>query len=139
MKSLQLTYIITTINMPPSNTSNNVDLTSPEPESRTTRSVSAAASAAVSQSSSLPNAFGRLIGSKGKEPEQQLRDHCKRPEPTYNTNYNPYESPREDLPGGYTPYVFNEPLFNDRPVITTQLPKKTVVASASKRPRTQWV
>jgi hypothetical protein len=121
--------------MPPSNTSNNVDLTSPGPELRSIRSTSATAS----QSSSLPNAFSQMMGDKGKAPEVVLRDRCKRPTPTYNSNYNPYEPPRADLPRGYTPYVFNEPLFDDRPVIINQLPKKCILAGASKRTRTQWV
>ena len=99
--------------MAPPNRSNNVDLTSPEPESQSTRSKSAA----TSQSSSLPNAFSHLMGGKGKGPEVILRDRYKRPTPIYNKNYNPHEAPRVDIPKGYSPYIFKEPLFNDRLVV----------------------
>jgi hypothetical protein len=76
---------------------------------------------------------------KEKGPLAVLRNTCLRPVPEYNRNYNPYVVPREDLPGGYSPYVFKEPLFDDRPAIVTQLPKKCVLAPPAKRVRTSWV
>ncbi len=79
-----------------------IDLTS---EALGTRSVSA-----VPSGSSLPSAFSRMMDPNRPLQDVRLRDKCYRPEPTYNTNYNPYEKPRTDLPGGYTPYVFPEPL-----------------------------
>jgi hypothetical protein len=112
----------------------NIDLTSPEPSVRSIRSTSAA----TAQSSSLPNAFGRMMD-KEKGPPAVLRDSCLRPTPEYNANYNPYVVPREDLPGGYSPYVFKEPLFDDRPVIVAQLPRKCALAPPAKRARTSWV
>jgi hypothetical protein len=54
---------------------------------------------------------------KGKVQELIRRDTCKRLEPTYNANYNPYKKPPKDQPGGYSPYVYGEPLWDDRPVI----------------------
>jgi hypothetical protein len=116
--------------MPPSN----IDLTSPEPSTPSIRSTSAT----TSQSSSLPNAFGRMM-EKQKGPEMVIRDQCMRPTLEYNTNYNPYAIPRDDLPGGYSPYVFKEPLFDDRPAIVARLPKKCTLAPPAKRPRTSWV
>jgi hypothetical protein len=67
------------------------------------------------------------------------RDACNRPTPVYNHNYNLKRPPRKDLPGGYTPYVFNEPLFDDREVQISRLPKHYIVASEGKRSRTAWV
>src|SRR5437016_6144751 len=76
---------------------------------------------------------------KGKGPEIVIHDRCKRPTLKYNQNYNLYEPLCKDLPGGYSLYVFKEPLFDDRPAIVAQLPKKCTLASAAKRPRTAWV
>jgi hypothetical protein len=112
----------------------NIDLTSPEPSSRSTRSTSIA----TTSQSSIPNTFGRMMqNEKGRDPI--LRDTCSRPAPKYNTNYNPYAIPREDLPNGYSPYIFKEPLYNDRPVIVNKLPKNCTVAPLAKRPRTAWI
>ncbi len=108
-----------------------IDLTS---KASGTRSTSAAPSG-----SSLPNAFGRMMAGKGPAQEVLIRDKCKRPEPEYNTNYNPYEQPRKDLHGGYSPYVFGEPLWDDRAIVVARLPKNFTIAGPSKRPRTQWV
>ena len=82
-----------------------VDLTS---EASGSRSASA-----VPSGLSLPSAFNRMMNSNRSTKDVPLRDKCYRPEPTYNSNYNPYEKPRSDLPGGYTPYVFPEPLWDD--------------------------
>ena len=65
---------------------------------------------AVPSRSSLPSAFSRMIDPNRPLQDVRLRDKCYCLEPTYNTNYNPYEKPRTDLPGGYTLYVFPEPL-----------------------------
>jgi hypothetical protein len=116
----------------------NIDLTSPRPSSRSTRSTS---TATTSQSSSLPNAFGRLIDKgKGRDPgDPVLRDTCLRPTLEYNTNYNPYAIPSEDLPDGYNPYAFKEPLFDDRLISITQLLKNCTVAPPAKKGRRSWV
>jgi hypothetical protein len=119
-------------------TSLNIDLTSPGPSPRSTRSTSATA---TSQSSSLPNAFGRLMD-KGKGRDRGdpvLRDTCLRPAPEYNTNYNLYAIPSKDLPNGYSPYAFKEPLFDDRPVSINQLPKNCAIALPAKKGRRSWV
>ena len=85
-----------------------MDLNSPEPSSRSTRSTSTT----ITSQSSIPNAFGRMMqGEKGRDPV--LRDTCLRVTLKYNTNYNPYATPSEDLPNGYSPYVFKEPLYDD--------------------------
>jgi hypothetical protein len=78
-----------------------------------------------------------MQGEKRRDPA--LRDTCLRLIPKYNTNYNPYATPSEDLPNGYSPYVFKEPLYDDRPVIVNELPKNCVIAPLPKRPRTAWV
>ena len=112
----------------------NIDLSSLEPSSRVIQSTSAI----TSQLLLIPNTFNCIIN-KGKGPSLVLRDTCSRPTPAYNSNYNPYAIPCEDIPGGYSPYVFKEPLYDDRPVVVTQLPKHCVLAPSPKRPRTSWV
>ena len=107
-----------------------MDLNSPEPSSRSTRSTSITTTSQLS----IPNAFGYM---KGRDPI--LRDTCIRPIPQYNTNYNPYAIPRKDLPAGYSPYIFKEPLYDNRPVIVNELPKNCILAPPPKRPRTSWV
>lgn len=88
----------------------------------------------------LPNAFGLLMQGKASTAKSiQLRDRCKRPTPIYNDNYDPTKTPPEDLPASYSPYIFGEPLFDDRPVITARLPTAHIIAGASTRPRTSWV
>jgi hypothetical protein len=95
---------------------------------------------AITSNSALPNAFGRMMqGGHSTAKSTHLRDRCKRPTPTYNDNYNPANAPPEDLATSYSPYVFGEPLFDDRPVITTRLPIAHIIAGASTRPRTSWV
>jgi hypothetical protein len=86
--------------------------------------------------SSLPNAFGRMMQGGASKPTAQQRDRYKRPTPTYNHNYNPFNTPPKDLPSSYTLYVRGEPLFNDREVIVSRLPVGHIVTSVSKRPRT---
>ena len=50
---------------------------------------------------------------KEKGPPIVLYNTYLRPMLEYNTNYNLYIIPREDLSGGYSPYIFKEPLFNN--------------------------
>jgi hypothetical protein len=42
---------------------------------------------------------------------------CKRPELIYNANYNPYEKPPDGQSGGYSLYVYEEPLWDDRSIV----------------------
>ena len=112
----------------------NIDLTSLELSLRFTRSTSIT----TTSQSSLPNAFGRIMpGEKGLDPI--LRDTCIRTTPQYNTNYNPYAIAREDLPARYSPYVFKEPLYDDRPVTVNELPKNCVITPPAKRTRSACV
>jgi hypothetical protein len=49
-------------------------------------------SSVVASESTLPNAFGRMMGataSTASSPAPQQRDRCKRPVPSYNSNYEP--------------------------------------------------
>lgn len=73
------------------------------------------------------------------EQRKGVRDRCNRLVPTYNRNYNPYEPPPEDRRPDYSPYTSGEPLYDDRPIIIIRLPRKHVIAGASKRKRTAWV
>jgi hypothetical protein len=57
----------------------------------------------------------------------------------YNHGYDPYKEPLEDRPDRYSPYVFGEPLYNDREVIIARLLLYTILAGLSRKPRTQWV
>jgi hypothetical protein len=100
---------------------------------------SSRAISAVPSESSLPNAFGRMMAGKPKVQEVIRRDRCTRLEPTYNVNYNPFEKPPKDLPRGYSPYVFGEPLWDDRPVVVARLPSGYSIARPSKKKRTTWV
>ena len=112
----------------------NVNLTSLKPSSRATRLT-------FTTTSQLPlvlNAFNRIIN-KGKGPSLMLRDSCLRLTLAYNSNYNLYVTLCKDITSGYSPYVFKEPLFDDRPIIVVQLPKHCVLAPPAKRPRTSWV
>ena len=112
----------------------NIDLSSPEPSSRATRSTSTT----TSQLLSIPNTFNRIID-KGKGSSQILHDTYSRPIPEYNSKYNPYVIPCKDTFSGYSPYIFKEPLFDNRPIIVVQLPKYCVLTPPAKRPRTSWV
>jgi len=114
--------------------SSNIDLTSPEPSTRSIRSTSTTRS----QSTSIPNAFNRLMGKQNPNPGE-LRDTCLRPTPVYNEDYNPYVVPRKDLPTQYNPYAFKQPLYDDRPGIVAHLPLNCTLAPPTKRPRTSWV
>src|SRR6266498_5505949 len=89
--------------------------------------------------SSLPNTFGRMIGSGQPAEPKVVKDRYNRPPPTYNYNYNPEEPARDNLPKGYSPYVCGEPLYDDRLVIVARLPPRHTVVGAGKRLRTQWV
>ncbi|PMD19705.1 hypothetical protein NA56DRAFT_660409 [Hyaloscypha hepaticicola] len=106
----------------------NIDLYSLELSSRSTRLTSII----TTSQSLIPNAFGRMMpGEKGRDPI--LRDTCIHSTPQYNTNYNPYAIPREDLLAGYSPYIFKEPLHDNRLVIVNELPKNCVVTPPAKR------
>jgi hypothetical protein len=90
-------------------------------------------------SSNLPNAFTQMMRSEPGEKKLEVRDRCQRPVPTYNQNYNPFQLPPDDRNPDYSPYIKGEPLFDDRLVIAARLPRKHIVAGASRRKRTAWV
>ena len=103
----------------------------------TTDLMSREASASPSElPSTLLNSFGRMMQ---EPPDIPDRDQCRRPHPTYNFNYNPHKPPCDDLPEGYSPYVYGETLYDDREVIKSRLPHKHTLCAASKRQRTAWV
>jgi hypothetical protein len=97
----------------------------------------ASQASATTSSTVLPNAFNRLMQTDSLPAVK--RDRCLRLPPTYNRNYDPFKPRPEDLPGGYSPYTFGEPLYDDRPVIIARLPLHCIVAGPTKKPRTQWV
>ena len=70
---------------------------------------------------------------KGKGPSLVLRDSYSRPIPVYNSNYNPYTIPNKDTPGGYSPYIYKEPLFDNRSVVINKLPKNCILTPLPKR------
>ena len=86
--------------------------------------------------STLPDAFNRLMQPQGPAQNVVLHDKCKRPTPEYNSNYDPYKAPRDDLPDSYSPYVFGEPLHDDRAAMVTRFPKHYTLTPISKKPRT---
>ena len=89
--------------------------------------------------STLPSAFNRMMGSSRTAATSFVRDQCTRPTPKYNSNYNPYELPPEDLELNYSPYALGEPLHDNRLPFSSMLPSQHTLADASKRRRTSWV
>ncbi len=89
------------------------------------------------EASSLPSAFDRLGKSRVGQ-NVTNRDHCFRPTPIYNDNYNPYKPLNLDKPTDYSLYVFGEPLFDDRPIDTSKLRSSYKIASTAKKTRTAW-
>jgi hypothetical protein len=89
--------------------------------------------------STIPNAFSRLMTAAPVVQSTAKRDLCTRPTPTYNQYYNPFQVPADDLYSGYSPYVYGEPLYDDRAIVVARLPKHHTAADAAKKPRTQWV
>jgi hypothetical protein len=83
--------------------------------------------------STLPNAFGRMMGESSATINYLLD---KQPAMTYNHNYNPHQAPEEGHDPAYSPYVYGERLYDDRPIIMTRIPIKHVLTGASKRGRT---
>jgi hypothetical protein len=51
------------------------------------------------------------------------RDCYIRPTPQYNHNYDIYKKPSNDIRCDYSPYVYGEPLYDDRPIIVARLPR----------------
>jgi hypothetical protein len=114
----------------------NIDLSSPKPSTQSIRLTSTS----ISQSISFPNTFNCIMGgTKETSNPGVIRDTCLHLTPEYNSNYNPYIIPREDLRQEYSPYIPKEPLFDNRPAIVAQLPINYVLAPVPKRPRTSWV
>jgi hypothetical protein len=97
----------------------------------------ASQTSAAPSSTVLPNVFNRLMQNTGLPGIQ--RDRCHRPPLKYNHNYDLYKPPPEGQPKGYSPYVYGEPLYDDRPVLVARLLPNHAVAGPSTRPRTQWV
>jgi hypothetical protein len=89
--------------------------------------------------STLPNAFSRLMGGTLVIRSAAKRDRCARPAPSYNQHYNPFQKPADDLRVDYSPYVYGEPLYDDRAIIVARLLKFYTAAAAAKKPRTAWV
>lgn len=89
--------------------------------------------------STMTNMFGCIMSNSQLAQLVVVKDKCNRPTPTYNHNYNPDLHPRDDLPGGYSPYVHRELLYDDRPAIISRFPARHTHAGTGKRLRTQWV
>lgn len=94
---------------------------------------------ANSSRSTLPSAFGRMMQPGRPAAAVIVHDQCKRPEPIYNDKYNPYTLTLGDIDEAYSPYVYGEPLYDDRAVIVANLPYQHTLAGAAKRQRTSWV
>jgi hypothetical protein len=99
----------------------------------------ASQASSITSGSTLPNAFSRMMGPAPVIQSAAKRDSCARPTPQYNHNYNPYKKPSNDLQCDYSPYVYGEPLYDDRPIIVARLPRHHTKAGATKKPRTSWV
>lgn len=68
-----------------------------------------------------------------------LRDRCKRPPRLYNDFYDPFHPERDDLPSDYSPYANGQPLFDDRAIDLSKIPRGKSLAPANKKPRRSWV
>jgi hypothetical protein len=99
----------------------------------------ASQASSIASGSTLPNAFSRMMGAAPVVQSTAKRDRCARPPPQYNHNYNPFEKPSDDIRSGYSPYVYGEPLYDDRAIIVARLPRYYTAAPAAKKPRTSWV
>jgi hypothetical protein len=64
-----------------------------------------------------------------------VKDKYKRPKPIYDNKYDPTKPPLASITENYSPYVFRQSLFDNRPAIITRFPKYYILAGASKRPR----
>ena len=89
--------------------------------------------------STLPNAFSRLIGPAPVIQSTAKRDLYTRLTSVYNQYYNPFQKPADDLRSNYSPYVYEEPLYDDRAIIVARLLKHHTEAGAAKKPRTQQI
>jgi hypothetical protein len=73
-------------------------------------------------------------------PAAVKKDRCARPtEIVYNSNYNPHEPPPDTSRDNYSPYDAREPLYDNRPIIVSHLPKGHTATGAAKKPRTSWL
>lgn len=88
--------------------------------------------------STSANAFSMLMA-KAPIVDPSLRDRCNRPAPVYNESYNPDKPPPANLLPSYSPYIYGEPLFDDRPIKLANLTAGYTLSPAAKRPRTAWV
>ena len=83
--------------------------------------------------STLQNAFGLMITPQPAEHAALQRDRCSRSPLEYNHNYDHTKPPNPNQPGGYSLYVYREPLFNNQEVIIKNLPKHPIVAPTTKK------
>jgi hypothetical protein len=90
----------------------------------------------ITSRSTLPNAFSRMMGPAPVIQSTAKRDRYTRPIPQYNHNYDLYKKPSNDLRRDYSPYIYGEPLYDDRPIIVARLPRYHTEAGAVKKPRT---
>jgi hypothetical protein len=84
------------------------------------------------------NAFNRLIA-RAPTMNTIKRDTCFRPISDYNANYDPYKLPSEIRALGYSPYIYGEPLFDDRLILTSRLPVDHYLIVPSKSPRIVYI
>ena len=96
--------------------------------------------ASISASAStLPSTFNRMMSSSRPTAISFVRDQCTRPTPKYNSNYNLYKLPPEDLELNYSLYALRELLYNNRLPFSSILLSQYTLADTSKRRRTSWV
>ena len=96
--------------------------------------------ASISASAStLPSAFNHMIGGSRLRASLFVRDQCTRPTPKYNSNYNLYKLPPEDLELNYSPYALGELLHDNRLPFSSILLSQYTLADTSKRRQTSWV
>ena len=71
--------------------------------------------------------FSRMIYNSRLSILTIVKDKCPRLEPTYNNNYDLNESPHNDQLKDYLLYIQGEPLYNNKPIIITNLPPRHTI------------
>ena len=89
--------------------------------------------------STVTSVFGYIMNATPPLTGLIARDRCFRPTSIYNNNYDLTKPPPLDRHIRYSPYVYREPLYDDRLVIVARLLARWTIALLTKRARTAWV
>jgi hypothetical protein len=85
---------------------------------------------------SVPFTFGCIIAPTQATASSFVRDRCQRPKPVYNNKYDLSKPSPNNLTKDYSPYAYEELLYNNRALVVTRLSTDHTLVSAAKRTRT---